>query len=443
MIKVARKQSNDPVQEKLRSKKDSWNAATKELINRIIAFKRAINGRGDAKYSLPTSKIQDPFENEVISFLNNLASNFEAVTSEAAKIIADQEAYSKSRQQPKPKVASLNVEASNKFTRMWAYIKSPFLSDENKKLRISLLKMMAEIDKLLKDLEGEALSFSDNSIKNMEISVSKIENKIAILSQTFSSLINIDNEKESDIINNGDADSDVNDLIKDLYCASNVDGISSEIISRIVFLTGRYKSAKDNNHKKVIGEQIIVFHKNLLDKLNSENKTNYTKISDFMGVIKNPVAPLVPTKNVDGGENEDADLNKVAANFVTKWLKKQIHENNPFDSTSSSRLGIYESIKDIRSVFDQLMSELESKLDPNSVKSLLLGIIQLFKTLKSKLKPLSNYIEVLKYDKFNNLIDSEKSLKDKYKMQEKEKKDFERKIRNKINRDLLSVDKSK
>src|SRR6266481_4106356 len=96
---TARKKSNDLLQENLRSHKDKWNLAAKEFINRVIAFKRALNGRGDAKFGLPPNNIKDAFPSNIPSFLSRLSQDFEALSSEAAKIIAEQESYSHNRRQ--------------------------------------------------------------------------------------------------------------------------------------------------------------------------------------------------------------------------------------------------------------------------------------------------------------------------------------------------------
>lgn len=101
---TARKKSNDPIQEALRAHKDKWNLAAKEFIARVIAFKRALNGRGDAHYSLPPSNIKDAFPDQIASFLSTLSSNYEQLASEALRIEQEQSAYSQSRTKSQPKV---------------------------------------------------------------------------------------------------------------------------------------------------------------------------------------------------------------------------------------------------------------------------------------------------------------------------------------------------
>ena len=54
-VTIARKRSMDPAQEHLREQKDIWNKSTKALIAKMIAFKQALNGRGNVSAGLPPS----------------------------------------------------------------------------------------------------------------------------------------------------------------------------------------------------------------------------------------------------------------------------------------------------------------------------------------------------------------------------------------------------
>lgn len=97
MKKEAFKPSTDPNQNALRKSKDDWNHAASLFISKVIAFKRAMNGRGDAHFGLPTGKIQDPLPSQVTSFLSTLSSDFEHLASEALKIEEEQKHYSETR----------------------------------------------------------------------------------------------------------------------------------------------------------------------------------------------------------------------------------------------------------------------------------------------------------------------------------------------------------
>lgn len=403
MQKLARKKSNDPIQENLRSHKETWNTATKELISRIIAFKRALNGRGDSHYSLPTSKIHEPFPNEIGSFLNNLSSNFDAVSSEALKIIQEQSDYSKNRKQPAPKTASLISEGSNKLTRMWSYLKSPFLSDENKKIRISLLKMCANMDKSLDDLESVILKSSPESIKEAAILFSNFENNVDRLSKTFYTLMSLESLTKDDPIIQ-----EANLCIEDFKHLSNIKGVDSTIIDKVNQMTDKLESSKDYN--KIINQAKIItdFHKNFLAALNKKKSTNSESLLDL---------------------SKNEEVKQITANFVSKFVNKTKHNLNPFNESSASRLSIYESIKFLRETFDMLMSELESKIDPEVFKKDLSEINSLVSEIKEKFKPLIFSFKKMKYEK---TPDSEN-------LNDKEVSNLERKIKLRKQREYLDA----
>ena len=104
LIVVARKQSNDPLQEQLRQQKQVWNAAASSLISKIIAFKRALNGRQDPRFNLPVTKIQNPFPTQIGEFLDKLSEEYTQLITGAEAIISSQESYSQHRRLPKPKL---------------------------------------------------------------------------------------------------------------------------------------------------------------------------------------------------------------------------------------------------------------------------------------------------------------------------------------------------
>ncbi|HUS88560.1 MAG TPA: hypothetical protein VMW91_04175, partial [Desulfosporosinus sp.] len=109
---IARKRSEDTPQEALRERKSRWNKEVKTLIAQLIAFKKGLNGRGDPRAGLPASDIKHPFPNEVGQYLDEMATRYSQVVSEAKQIITDQSNYSKSRRKSTREMSGEQLAAS-------------------------------------------------------------------------------------------------------------------------------------------------------------------------------------------------------------------------------------------------------------------------------------------------------------------------------------------
>jgi uncharacterized membrane protein (UPF0127 family) len=88
-------------QKALRDAKKRWSKACSEMIKRVIAFKRGLNGKGDLSYGLPPGNLTAPLPSEVQAFESELASNFQQLMGEANRIEAEQAAYAAEHEQQK------------------------------------------------------------------------------------------------------------------------------------------------------------------------------------------------------------------------------------------------------------------------------------------------------------------------------------------------------
>jgi len=379
----------DPRHKALKQHKKNWNKAMKELITRMIAFKRALNGTGDERYALPASKIHQPIPQELISFINTLSSNYEAVASEALKIINEQNEFAKTRQQSQPKVASLQSEGSNKITRLWSYLKSPFLSEENKKIRIGLLKTLAGLEKHLEEFEGLILSSGDKSVLQAIEKMIKIDAEVGYLYGTFNATFGIDpnakkktEEKEPPP---GNMQPDLSsiakaeELINDVQNMANIPGIESQkSIAAFDKLVINFKHEKDADKKVKLADQIIAAYKQMLNAANKLVGKNSASFAQMFEQIKQ--------------QNTVNELNAVASNFLTRWLKKQKHKISPFDRTSGNRLDIALASEEAREIVNELMDTLEGELDQNTVSAGLDRLLTKLLEVKTKMLPFQTLV---------------------------------------------------
>lgn len=91
---AARKRMADPEAEALVSHKEVWNHHASQLIWKLIAFKKGLNGRGDAEAGIPPSHIKSPLPSEVSGLLSELAAEYGSLMQDAGGIIHQQDEFS-------------------------------------------------------------------------------------------------------------------------------------------------------------------------------------------------------------------------------------------------------------------------------------------------------------------------------------------------------------
>lgn len=380
----------DPRHKALKQHKKNWNKAMKELILRMKAFQKALNGKGDHRYALPTSKLHEPIPPELINFINTLSTNYEAVASEALKITTEQNEFARGRQQAKaqPKVASLQLEASNKLTRLWQYIKSPFLSEENKKLRIGLLRSLAKMEILFEEFEGNILSSGDKSIFKALEKMIAIDAEFGYVYGTFNSLYaleQLDQNKKEKPKPPGNLQPNVSSIAKAEYLIDDVDNLANingientKSMAEFDKLVINFIHEKDTDKKIKLADQIILYYNRMLDNANKLLRKNAPSFAQLFEQTKQQAVVK--------------ELNTVASNFLSRWLQKQKHKISPFDRTSGNRIDIALASESCRETLDQLMDTLEDQLDQNTVGSGILELLEKIKTLKIKMAPFHSLV---------------------------------------------------
>src|SRR6478736_333926 len=96
MIKIARKPSSDPIQEKLRQMKAQWNKDVSVFITDLINLKKTMNG-WPSKFNMERSFIKDPIPSDPNTIIGVLASDFQELAQRGNAIVQQQLEYSKTR----------------------------------------------------------------------------------------------------------------------------------------------------------------------------------------------------------------------------------------------------------------------------------------------------------------------------------------------------------
>lgn len=188
MLKHGRKASSDPVQEKLRAEKASFNEEVSSLIDDLIQIKKLING-SPSKFNKEKGNIKEEIPGNPTAILQHISSEFSNIENKGAEIIRKQIEYSKTRKKSKQADNNNNnvlfSEASNKLTRLLSKLKGPYFGDGpdviNKKYRLKFLNKFTDLLYAVKEFEALILHTDKESLTASLKLFEKINNTIDLI----------------------------------------------------------------------------------------------------------------------------------------------------------------------------------------------------------------------------------------------------------------------
>ena len=354
---IARKKSNDPAQEELRSLKDNWNNKVKLLIDNLINYKKLTNGFPN-KFHMEKSNIKDPIPANPSDIIAALARDFSVIVSDSNKIINNQIQYSNSRRKSQKKASDFsNLESfgSNPATRFWSRLKNISITDSpesiKKKYRMDFLTANLNIYRSLNSLQNYILKSGADSIYESDKLLSKIEKdfyffkKGLIYIQDNDKSI-VDNFKDEIKIEENDSESTTQKALKiiEVYKKIKIENKDKEYSDEDLELLKSFEDV-------AVSLQTYLFKKNLNDNDKKEIENESKQIIKLWEDIKK--------------ENIFPNLQTVANNFLSKWLKKTKHKLTTSDKTSSFRLECNKICELLKNNIDQIMDSLEVELNFN------------------------------------------------------------------------------
>lgn len=189
MNRLARKQSADPIQEKLRANKSDWNDEVSSLIDDMIQFKKLMNGKPNKFYN-EKSKIIDPIPANPNKIIDNLLSRYNSIAQKSTAITKQQIEYSKNRKKKNASYVnnSLHSEASNILSRMWSRLTNVAVGDSfearEKRYRMGMLDTLA-------DLYSDLKKFERTLGKGVVITTTPSKEKVRQSQQLFNKINNL------------------------------------------------------------------------------------------------------------------------------------------------------------------------------------------------------------------------------------------------------------
>jgi archaellum component FlaC len=386
LVRIARKPSSDPKQEKLRQDKSLLNKDVSAFVNKLIHFKKLMNGAPNLFYK-QKSKITEPIPANPTTILGSLTSEFQDLMQRGNGIVAEQLDYAKNHRQKSPKISKepneslpnltkqlasweqkyeLIAEGSNPVSRFLTrrLTRTRGISEKVSvnRMRLNMLLSCTKARKALSKLQIQIVKGSNESIGESNKIMSHVWSEWSIVARTF----NIYKAK----IKTQQTES-AKALEEQKNTVKQPDNESTELPDEKSFSSERETlPGQEPDHT--------------LDQGSEPNLDNPTTIKPEpipvkpkIELIKKPVVPVA-----------DTPLETAAQAFVKKWLGKKRHQFFS-QNTSSYRLEIFELAKTIRVILNQVMDLLEKALDIDQLDPLIIQVNKNITSLRMLMRSLN------------------------------------------------------
>jgi hypothetical protein len=475
MLKVARKTSTDPVQEKLRQNKALWNKEVSTFINDLINFKKTMNG-APSKFHPEKGSIKDPIPADPTTIIGVLANDFQEIAQKGNALIKEQIEYAKTRRKSVPKPISAPVlpvpagtandnatpavpdltkqlatfeqkyslvsEGSNKVTRFFTRLFNPTIGFGDaaalRRARMAMLNACADTYKDLGKFQVEIVRSSKESISQSNKKLHDAWSKWTLVSRAYSiykssksvsapdkggtieNMVSEQDAKEEktlekldqsvkqfedtyDTMEEAEHNAIPNETAQDEIVAPQEPVVDLSALQNLEIASNIAKDYKNNlqnippnnsgdslkeldtvinqfiaSRGKKIDPSLKDYYAKSIMNLNSEFGTNGASFKDIVlqlkakvkAQLKSPVAAPVITPVQD--KSASVLIEKVAQNFLRKWVGKTMHQLSLFDKTSSYRLNCYNLASELRSKLNEIMDLLEAGLDESKLDPLII-----------------------------------------------------------------------
>lgn len=139
---------------------------------------------------------------------------------------------------------------------------------------------------------------------------------------------------------------------------------------------------------KMVDPDYEQFYSKALMYINQKNGTTAASFRDLASQLKAkkpapapatvttpaPVPVVSPPANEENEKTASAQIEKVAQDFLKKWVGKTMHQLSLFDKTSPYRLNCYKLAGEIRKELNKTMDLLEKGLDEKQLDPLIRGV---------------------------------------------------------------------
>ena len=438
MIKVARKASSDPVQEKLRETKSLWNKDVSSFINDLINFKKTMNG-APSKFSLEKGSIKDPIPGDPNTIIGVLVSDFNDLAQRSNRIVNEQIEYSKNRKKPRLKTDQpllpqnllsasteyqLIAEGSNPITRFFVRLFNPPIgfSDAAKlrRARVSMLNAAANTFYKLEKFQVHVVSSSKDSIHEAQKMLEDASHSWNLLARAFQlyqhseATLVADKGGEikaptsselskDDTLSNKKEDSapkkpeekpteekptepKVEDKVLELPALTLLElvkNLATDYRKNHQAIPpgidgGGYLRELDAAVDKLIASRSKKIHPDF-ENIYRQSLIHLNKeLGTNAGSFKELATQLSDKKENPAPQN----IEKASQALLKKWIGKTRHQMGLFDETSPFRLNCYDKAVEIRGLINEVMNLLEQGLNEEQLAGPIQEVNKEFVTLR-------------------------------------------------------------
>lgn len=448
MIKSARKPSTDPVQEKLRQSKAVWNKEVSTFVNDLIHYKKLMNGWPN-KFHMEKSMIKDPIPADPATIIGSLVSDFNDIAQKGNAIVKQQLDYAKNRKKRQPKQMNLPLgtpapatpatpeappapdlskqlalplaasfeekygliaEGSNPLTRFFTKMLNPGFglgeAARIRKYRMTLLDSCVKTYKDLGKLQVEVVKSSKNSIHNSTKILNKTWEDWMVVYRGYTTYksnmpkevrdaggeISVTDKKSEDA-----KQPEANKPSETTEQSTVNEPIEFSMVEKI---TNDYNSSKskfpedaslfNDLNNAFTGYLMAPTPEKKLSAANRIIKLYQGIITLLRGKYNSPGISLEQIASTKDATVATASIEKVAQDFLKKWIGKTRHELSVFDKSSAFRLDIYKMAGEVRKSLDKIMNSLEKGMKLEELDPLVLQVNRDITALRGLMRALYN-----------------------------------------------------
>jgi len=307
-------------------------------------------------------------------------------------------------------------DGSNKLTRFLSRIKNPAIgmSDEAlvRKDRMSMLSSLADIYRDLGKFQVEIVGKSPESIFAANQILGKIDNSWKAVYSTINFYVDNKDSVPADTGGNIAPPADIqrerekmkgsprvspqtpltdeqSNLLGNLetlktyvqdYSQSMGDKklpveVNPHLHTQFRRLSEQAYTAQTEEQANELLRRLADIHQKLLRAYNQRYGTSESSLSGILGKVQQqeenkPSSTPAETPPPPATASATDQMEKVAQDFLKKWLGRTYHALNPFDKTTGSRLRCYKWAAELRSTTNRMMNSLEKELDVSKLEPL-------------------------------------------------------------------------